>query len=79
MFMPLRTQNRVSFLSRPQRALLLPVLAVGVGLVVAGIGLFRPAPRPLMAVPPGYVALVNQKGILFNDFRAQVEVETAQS
>jgi hypothetical protein len=31
-----------------------------------------------MAVPPGYVALVNQKGILFNDFRAQVEVEAAK-
>ena len=31
-----------------------------------------------MAVPPGYVALVNQKGILLNDFRAQVELETTK-
>jgi hypothetical protein len=68
----------MAFLYRPQRSLLLPVLAVAVGLVVAAIGLFRPAPRPLLAVPPGYVALVNQKGILFNDFRAQVEVEAAK-
>src|SRR5580658_292204 len=78
MSMRLRTHNKMAFLHRPQRALWLPVLAVAVGLWVAGIGLFRPAPRPLMAVPPGYVALVNQKGILFNDFRAQVEVEAAK-
>ena len=32
-----------------------------------------------MTVPPGYVALVNQKGILASDLRAQVETETGKS
>ena len=67
-----------AFLHRPQRTLLLPGLAVVCGLVMAGFGLFRPAPRPLLVVPPGYVALVNQKGILLNDFRTQVELETTK-
>jgi parvulin-like peptidyl-prolyl isomerase len=67
-----------AFLHRPQRTLLLPVLAIAGGLVMAGLGLFRSAPKPLLLVPPGYVALVNQKGILLNDFRTQVEVETTK-
>jgi len=67
------------FLYRPQRALMLPALAVFVGLLVAGFGLLRPAPRPLLVVPPGYVALINQKGILLSDFRSQVETETSKS
>jgi len=67
-----------AFLHRPQRTLLLPALATVCGLVLAAFGLFRHAPRPLLVVPPGYVALVNQKGILLNDFRAQVELETTK-
>jgi PPIC-type PPIASE domain len=68
-----------AFVYRPQRTLYLPVLAVVAGLLVAAAGLFRPVPRLLTAVPPGYVALVNQKGILFSDFRSQVEMETGKS
>jgi hypothetical protein len=67
-----------AFLHRPQRALWLPALATACGLGLAGIGLFRTAPGPSMVVPPGYVALVNQKGILLSDFRAQVELETTK-
>lgn len=66
-------------LSRPQRTRVLPVLAIGVGVVLALVGLFRAAPMPLTAVPPGYVALVNQKGILMNDFIAQTQLETSRS
>jgi hypothetical protein len=66
------------FLSRPQRTLMLPTLAIAVGLLAAAFGLFRVAPRPQLVVPPGYAALVNQKGLLLNDYRAQVELETAK-
>jgi hypothetical protein len=59
--------------------LLLPVAAIIVGLALAGVGLFRAAPLPLAAVPPGYVALVNQKGLLMSDFIAQTQVETSRS
>lgn len=69
---------QLSLLRRPQRLLFLPALAIAVGLVLAAFGLFRPAPRALLAVPPGYVALVNQKGILLNDYRTQVEQETTK-
>lgn len=67
-----------AFQFRPQRALFLPALAMALGLVAAGFGLFRPAPRPILTVPPGYVALVNQKGILLNDFMTQTEMETSR-
>ncbi|HTV80301.1 MAG TPA: peptidylprolyl isomerase [Steroidobacteraceae bacterium] len=68
-----------AFLFRPRRSLFLPVSALVVGLVAASIGLFRPAPRVLTAVPPGYAALVNQKGLLISDYRAQVETETGKA
>jgi hypothetical protein len=67
-----------AFLKPPQRTLLLPVLAIVLGLLVAGLGLFRPAPRQLLVVPAGYVALVNQKGILFSDFITQTQVESSK-
>jgi hypothetical protein len=63
----------------PRRALLLPVAAIILGLLLAGAGLFRAAPLPRAAVPPGYVALVNQKGLLMSDFIAQTQVETSRS
>jgi hypothetical protein len=63
---------------RTARALL-PVAAILIGLVLAGLGLFRAAPVPPMAVPPGYVALVNQKGLLLSDYIAQTQVETSRS
>ena len=64
---------------RPQLEWMLPAGGIVVGLVVAGAGLFRPAPRPITAVPPGYVALVNQKGILTSDFITQTQSESGTS
>jgi len=55
---------------------MLPAGGIIIGLAVAGAGLFRPAARPTIAVPPGYAALVNQKGILTSDFIAQTQAET---
>jgi len=48
------------------------------GLIIAGIGLFHPAARALTQVPPGFVALVNQQGILMSDFISQTATETEQ-
>jgi hypothetical protein len=64
---------------RPRRSVALPACAVVLGGALAGIGLFRPAQRPVTAVPPGYVALVNQKGILLSDFIAQTQTETGST
>lgn len=64
---------------RPRIERALPVSGVIVGLALAAAGLFRPAPHPVTAVPPGYVALVNQKGILMSDFIAQTQTETQKS
>jgi hypothetical protein len=61
------------------RTLWLPLGAIIIGLALAGLGLFRAAPVPLAGVPPGYVALVNQKGVLLSDFIAQTQVETTKS
>ena len=81
---PPRTARRPGPLVRLRRRMLadrqrlewmLPSMGILIGLVVAAIGLFRPAPRPITAVPPGYVALVNQKGILTSDFMAQTQAE----
>jgi hypothetical protein len=66
-------------LYRPHRTVVLPVIAIIVGIIVAAAGLFRAAPVPQRSVPPGYVALVNQKGILMNDFIAQIQLETSKS
>ncbi len=62
-------------ITRLQRTVFLPGLAVTLGLVAAGLGLFREAPRQLERVPPGYVALVNQKGVLMSDWISQTESE----
>jgi hypothetical protein len=56
----------------PDRTLWLPILGALIGLCIAGIGLFRRAPVIVTSVPPGYVAMVNGKGILMSDFMAQV-------
>jgi hypothetical protein len=64
-----------AFARRPHRTLALPALGAALGLLIAGIGLFRAAPTPVTKVPPGYVALVNQRAILMSDFIKQVETE----
>jgi hypothetical protein len=63
-------------IARPGRSSLLPLAAVVLGLVLAALGMFRGAPVPLAEVPPGYVALVNQKGVLMSDLITQVETAT---
>lgn len=63
--------------TRPQRAVLLPTLAALIGAAVAGFGMLHAAPEPA-AVPPGYVALVNDKGILLSDFQAQTASATGK-
>ena len=66
---------RRTLADRPRLEWMLPAAGIIIGLAVAGLSLFRAAPRSIMAVPPGYVALVNQKGILTSDFIAQVQAE----
>lgn len=63
---------------RPPRAVVLPSVGIALGLLLAGAGLFRRASQPVTVVPPGYVALVNQKGVLMSDFIAQTESETVK-
>ena len=70
----LRSAERLAL----QSGLTWPVLGVAVGLLMAGIGLFHAPRRALNRVPPGYVALVNQKGVLMSDFITQTATETAK-
>ncbi len=63
--------------SRPQRPLTLLVVGAALGLVAVGFGFFRPADTVARTVPPGYVAMVNGRGILMSDFMAQTESETS--
>jgi hypothetical protein len=60
---------------RPQRSALLPAIGIAAGLLVAGLGLFHRAPPDRSTVPPGYAALVNQKGILTSDLISQAVAE----
>ncbi len=60
-------------LYRPRRSLVLPLLAIALGVGAAGFGMFRQTPRVLTGVPPGYIAMVNQKGILLSDFISEVK------
>jgi parvulin-like peptidyl-prolyl isomerase len=62
---------------RPARSVLLPAIGATIGLAAGAYGLFRAAPLTL-AVPAGYVAVVNQKGILNSDFIAQTASATGK-
>ncbi|HEY7930415.1 MAG TPA: peptidylprolyl isomerase [Steroidobacteraceae bacterium] len=64
--------------SPAQRRVALPLVGMISGLIVAGVGLFHPAARELTQVPPGYVALVNQQGVLMSDFISQTATETEE-
>jgi hypothetical protein len=70
-----KSMNRIfaELAHRPGRALALPLLGVATGLSVALANLLMPVARPVSVVPAGYVALVNQRPILMNDFIAQTE------
>ncbi len=58
--------------------MVLPTLAALLGAAVAGFGLLHAAPD-ITTVPPGYVALVNNRGILLSDFQAQTASVTGKS
>jgi hypothetical protein len=62
----------------PNRAFVLPALGSLLGLLIAGWAVLRAAPQVLI-VPPGYVALVNQKGILMSDFVTQTTSVTGKA
>jgi len=64
--------------SPAKRSLILPLAGVALGLIVAGVGVFRRTPRAVTSVPPGYAALVNQQGILMSDFISQTATEMEQ-
>lgn len=61
--------------SRPRRSIALPLAGVALGLIAAGVSVFHKAPAPSTRVPGGYVALVNQQGILMSDFISQAATE----
>jgi hypothetical protein len=61
--------------SRPRRSIVLPLSGIAVGLIAAGAAVFHEAPRPTTTVPAGYVALVNQQGLLMSDFISQAATE----
>jgi parvulin-like peptidyl-prolyl isomerase len=63
---------------RPARGAVLPSIGIVAGLLCAGFGLFHRAPPERSTVPPGYAALVNQKGILASDLMSQATAELAK-
>jgi hypothetical protein len=71
-------QRAAGILAGEQRGIALPLVGVALGLVIAGAGVFRDAPEPLKEVPPGYAALVNQKGVLMSDLINEVRNKTTQ-
>lgn len=72
---PARARIASALAYRPPRSALLPAAGIVVGLLCAGIGLFQRTAREAGRVPPGYVALVNQKGILLSDLISQATTE----
>jgi hypothetical protein len=74
---PQRARSRIAaaFAYRPQRSALLPSLGIVAGLLVAGYGLFQRTAPERVTVPPGYAALVNQRGILTSDLMSQAMTE----
>ena len=74
----MRTKLIAALSRRPDRAIVLPGLAALAGVVIAGVALLRAPPATVSVVPPGYVALVNQKGILQSDFITQTATETSK-
>jgi hypothetical protein len=74
---PRRVRSRIAaaWTSRPRRSALLPAIGIAAGLSLAGLGLFHRTAPQRASVPPGYVALVNQKGILMSDLMSQAMSE----
>jgi hypothetical protein len=65
----------IDWARRAQRSRALPVLGIAVGVLAAGAGIFHKAPQAVTQVPPGYVAVVNGKGLLMSDFISQTATE----
>jgi hypothetical protein len=61
---------------RPSRTVALPLVGAAIGLGLALAATLHPTARPVAAVPAGYVALVNQRPILMNDFISETEMTT---
>jgi parvulin-like peptidyl-prolyl isomerase len=59
------------------RSVVLPAIGMIVGLALGGFGMFHTVPQAI-TVPPGYIALVNQKGILATDFMSQTAAATGK-
>jgi parvulin-like peptidyl-prolyl isomerase len=62
----------------PRRAILLPACAAIIGALVGTLGLLHRAPE-MTAVPPGYIALINNKGLLISDFEALTAASTGKA
>jgi hypothetical protein len=79
--MPLMVRERTlrGWAQRMPRRLVLPALGWLAGSAAAAIALLQQLPEPVTAVPPGYVALVNGKGILMSDLIAQTQETTGES
>jgi hypothetical protein len=64
-------------LNPSRRRIALSVVGVVLGLALAATGLFqRRGPPRQTAVPPGYAALVNGRGVLMSDFISETQTET---
>jgi parvulin-like peptidyl-prolyl isomerase len=73
-----RMSDWTRLLKRAYRPVVLPALAALAGIMIGGYGLFHAAPQ-FVVVPAGYIALVNQKGILTSDFMAQTAAVTGKT
>jgi hypothetical protein len=75
-----RPQNNLQLVGALLRgsdwAWIMPLAGMLIGFVMAGAGIMSHESQQLDAVPPGYVVLVNGKGILESDFMSQTAAET---
>jgi hypothetical protein len=64
--------------ARLPRNLVLPALGTLIGFCMAALALLHRLPLPVETVPPGYVAVVNGRGILMSDFITQTMDTTGE-
>lgn len=73
---PRALRRLIAQLASPaRRGVALPLAAMLLGLIFAGMSLFHHTPVLYTSVPPGYVALVNQQGILMSDFISETATD----
>jgi len=76
---PRRSWSRsLALLRRGNRATLLAMCAAICGALIAGLGLLH-KPVERTTVPPGYIALVNDKGLLVSDYEALTAAFTGKA